>query len=63
MENAIYIGMRLFNKNKNDDVSWHLWRNVAYDVCRLMMFVAYDVFECVAYRACRSAQKKDKDRR
>ena len=28
---------------------------VGYDVCHIMMFVAYDVFECVAYRVCRSA--------
>ena len=26
-----------------------------YDVCRIMVFVAYDVFECLAYRVCRSA--------
>ena len=30
---------------------------VAYDVCRILMFVAYEVFECVAYRVCRSAKK------
>ena len=32
---------------------------VGYDVCRFMMYtvqyVAYDVFQCVAYRVCRSA--------
>ena len=28
-----------------------------YDVCRIMMFVAYDIFECVAFRVCRSALK------
>ena len=29
---------------------------VGYDVCHIMMFVAYDVFECVAYRVCRSTK-------
>ena len=28
---------------------------VGYDVCNIMMFVAYDVFECIAYRVCHSA--------
>jgi len=47
---------------------WLLMMYVAYDICRLMLFVAYDiccimmcvayeVFECVAYRVCRSAQR------
>ena len=30
-----------------------------YDVCRIMMFVAYDIFECVAYRVSRSAATAD----
>ena len=32
---------------------------VGYDICHIMMFVAYDVFECVAYRVCHSASYGD----
>ena len=40
---------------------WHLllMTFVAQGRLSVMMFVAYDVFECVAYSVCRSALKVD----